>query len=173
MLVFILQEKRSIVNTASRSGPQSQTVGAPQLSLCSSTHTTALLTSLSRTDRGEEDEHSESEEKVHRLALRLQLHVVSPRLRQMKSRGGRGVVVPAGTRAHKEPSVLPRQWESTTVAVCVTSSRGLVLNKAPGDRNRDSLLPREYLHLFELLVLHRWPCCILGAEYICPRSDCS
>lgn len=35
-------------------------------------------------------------------------------------------VVPAGTRPHKGPSVLPGEWESTTVAMFVTSSPGRI-----------------------------------------------
>lgn len=43
-------------------------------------------------------------------------------------------VVPAGTRPHKGPSVLLREWESTTVPMFVTSSYGRILHQAAGSR---------------------------------------
>lgn len=41
-------------------------------------------------------------------------------------------MVPAGTRPHKGPSVLLREWESTTVPMFVTSSYGRILQQAAG-----------------------------------------
>lgn len=43
-------------------------------------------------------------------------------------------VVPAGTHPHNGLSVLPGEWESTTVAMFVTSSHGHILHRAPASR---------------------------------------
>lgn len=52
----------------------------------------------------------------------------------MKSGEDEETVVPAGTSPHNAPSVLPAEWESTTVAVFVTSSSRPILHEAPASR---------------------------------------
>lgn len=91
--------------------------------------TTALLTSFSRANCAKADDSSDACENIPRFALRFQFHVLileAPTNEVPEE--DEEPVVPAGTRAHNAPSVLPGEWESTTVAMFVTSSYGHILH---------------------------------------------
>lgn len=93
----------------------------------------ALLTSFSQTNRAKADGHDASD--VHRFALRFQFHVlISEAPANEVPEEDEEPVVPAGTRPHNGPSVLPGEWESTTVAVFVTSSYRHRLHEAPASK---------------------------------------
>lgn len=108
----------------------------------------ALLTSLSPTNCTKADGDDASEENVPRFTLRFQFHVlISDAPTNEVPEEDEEPVVPAGTRPHNAPSVLPGEWESTTVAMFVTSSYGHILHEAPASRGLAALL-LKYLHLF-------------------------
>ena len=89
----------------------------------------ALLTSLRRTNCTKAGGGDTSEENVHRFALWFQFHVlISDATNKWSPEEDEEPVVPAGTRPHNAPSVLPGEWESTTVAMFVTSSYGHILH---------------------------------------------
>lgn len=89
----------------------------------------ALLTSFSRTNCAKADGDDASEENVHGFALPFQFHVLIPEAPTNEvPEEDEEPVVPAGTRPHNAPSVLPGEWESTTVAMFVTSSYGHILH---------------------------------------------
>lgn len=111
----------------------------------------ALLTSLSQTNRTEAEGHDA--EDIYRFALSpFQFHVLSPEAPANEvPEEDEESVVPAGTRPHKGPSVLLREWESTTVPMFVTSSYGRILHESSWQQRTRSL-PLKYLHLFAWMV---------------------
>ncbi len=89
----------------------------------------ALLTSFSPTNCRKADGDDAYEENIHRFALRFQFHVlISEAPTNEVPEEDEEPVVPAGTQPHNAPSVLPGEWESTTVAMFVTSSYGHILH---------------------------------------------